>query len=81
MLIIQGLAVALQINIHIIESTENFAEATLTEVTHMVESPRSMYLGHIGDLIMSLYLKVVLIRLRVLLNLFKLILKESPMST
>ena len=83
--LIQAVADVLQINIHIIESTENFAEVTLIEATNMVENPRSIYLGHIGELhyvsTSQLYLKVILIKLRVLLHLFKVIMKETAMLT
>ena len=49
-IIIQAIADAMSLKIHIIESDENFREMTLVEQTNMIENPRSIYIGHIGQM-------------------------------
>ena len=39
---------AMNLKIHVIESSESFAEITINEGTSFVQHPRSIYLGHIG---------------------------------
>ena len=49
-IIIQAVADAMNLKIHKIESDENFRELTLVEQTNMIENPRSIYIGHIGQM-------------------------------
>ena len=44
------LADAMNLKIHVIESSESFAEITINEGTSFMQHPRSIYLGHIGEL-------------------------------
>ena len=48
--IIQAVADSMNLNIHIIESCENFAEMTVIQGTTLTPHQRSIYLGHIGEL-------------------------------
>ena len=48
-IIIQAVADAMNIKIHIIESNENFSDMTLVEATNVIQNPRSVYLGHISE--------------------------------
>ena len=39
----------MNVKIYIVESNENFAETTLVEPSNAIQSPRSLYIGHIGE--------------------------------
>ena len=47
---IQAVADSMKLNIHVIESSENFAEMTVIQGTSLTLHQRSIYLGHIGEL-------------------------------
>ena len=54
-IIIQAVADALSLKIHIIESNENFTERTLVETANTVQNIRSIYIGHLEE---TLYFNV-----------------------
>ena len=41
---------AMNLKIHVIESSESFAEIIINEGTSFMQHPRSIYLGHMGEL-------------------------------
>ena len=47
---IQAVADSMKLNIHVIESRENFAAMTVIQGTSLTLHQRSIYLGHIGEL-------------------------------
>ena len=49
-IIIQAVADSMNLNIHIIESSENFAEITVIRGANSLSHERSIYVGHIGEL-------------------------------
>lgn len=49
-IIIQAVADSMNLNIHVIESSENFAEMTVIQGTSLTPHQRSIYLGHFGEL-------------------------------
>ena len=49
-IIIQAVADAMNLMIHIIESNENFIEITVVETANAIQNPRSIYIGHIGEM-------------------------------
>ena len=49
-IIIQAVADTMNLKIHVIKSSERFAEITIIEGTDLMQNPRSIYLGHIGEL-------------------------------
>ena len=49
-IIIQAVADAMNLRLHIIESNENFSHMTLVEPSNMINNPMSIYLGHIGEM-------------------------------
>ena len=49
-IIIQAVADSMNLNIHIIESSENFAEITVIRGASSLSHERSIYVGHIGEL-------------------------------
>jgi len=49
-IIMQAIAEAMNLRIHIIESSENFAELTLVQTLNLSEASRSIYIGHIGEM-------------------------------
>ena len=48
--IIQAVADALNLKIYIIESNQNFREMTLVEPSNVIQNPRLIYIGHIGEM-------------------------------
>jgi len=48
-IIIQAVADAMNLTIHIVESYENFIEITLVEAANVIQNPRPIYIGHIGE--------------------------------
>lgn len=49
-IIIQAVADAMNLTIHIVESYENFIEITLVEAANVIQNPRPIYIGHIGEM-------------------------------
>ena len=49
-MIIQAVADALNLEIYIIESNQNFREMTLVEPSNAIQNPRLIYIGHIGEM-------------------------------
>lgn len=49
-IMIQAVADAMNLMIHIIESNENFIEITVVETANVIQNPRSIYIGHIGEM-------------------------------
>lgn len=49
-IIMQAIAEAMNLRIHVIESSENFAELTLVQTLNVSETTRSVYIGHIGEM-------------------------------
>ena len=49
-IIIQAIADTLNLKIHIVESSENFADITLVEPPNASHNSRSIFIGHIGEL-------------------------------
>ena len=49
-IIIQAVADAMNLMIHIIESNENFTEITVVETANVIQNPRSIYIGHIDEM-------------------------------
>ena len=47
--IIQAVADAMNLMIHITESNENFIEITVVETANAIQNPRSIYISHIGE--------------------------------
>ena len=52
-IIIQAVADAMNLIIHIVESNENFIEITVVEAANVIQNPRSTYMSHKWD---ALYL-------------------------
>ena len=50
-IVIQAVADAMNLKIHIIESNQNFSEFTLVECVHqnVLQNSRSIFIGHIGE--------------------------------
>ena len=50
-IVIQAVADAMNLKIHIIESNQNFSELTLVECAHqnVLQNFRSIFIGHIGE--------------------------------
>ena len=49
-IILQAIAETVNLRIHVIESSQNFAELTLVQTLNLSETTRSIYIGHIGEL-------------------------------
>ena len=49
-IVMQAIAEALKLRIHVVESSENFAETTLVQPPNMSQNCRSIYIGHIAEL-------------------------------
>ena len=49
-IIIQAVADAMNLMIHIVESNENFIEITVVEAANVIQNPRSIFIGHIGEM-------------------------------
>ncbi|XP_029180372.2 uncharacterized protein LOC114947944 [Acropora millepora] len=49
-IILQAIAETMNLRIHVIESSQNFAELTLVQTLNLSETTRSIYIGHIGEL-------------------------------
>ena len=45
-IIIQAVADAMNLIIHIVESNENFIEITVVEAANVIQNPRSIYMSH-----------------------------------
>lgn len=50
-IIMQAIANGLNLRIHVVESSENFAEKTLVELLNVSFDSRSAYVGHIGEIL------------------------------
>lgn len=49
-IILQAIAETVNLRIHVIESSQNFAELTLVQTLNLSETTRSIYIGHIEEL-------------------------------
>ena len=49
-IIIQAVADAMNLIIHIVESNENFIEITVVEAANVIQNPRSIYISHISEM-------------------------------
>ena len=49
-IIIQAVADALNLRIHIIESSDNFRDMSLVEAVNTTNDQRSIYIAHIGEI-------------------------------
>mgnify|MGYP001795976971 CR=1 FL=1 len=49
-IIMQAIAEAMNLKIHVIESSENLAEPTLVQTLNLSETTSSIYIGHIGEM-------------------------------
>ena len=47
--IIQAVADAMNLIIHVIESVETFSDVTLVHTSNMIQNPRSVYIGHTAN--------------------------------
>ena len=48
--IIQAVTDAMNFIIYVIESVETFSDVTLVQTSDMIQNPRSVYLGHMGEM-------------------------------